>query len=57
MDWDLLPLGGPAKGSVHEIQPYGILYDLDAHPDLVGLITTAQVRQLWTAVLGFCCGL
>ena len=43
VDWSQLPIGGPALGRVHEIQPYGVLYDLDAHADLVGLITSAQV--------------
>lgn len=43
VDWSQLKLGAAAAGRVHELQPYGVLYDLDAHPDLVGLITTAQV--------------
>ncbi|KAK9804637.1 hypothetical protein WJX73_002075 [Symbiochloris irregularis] len=42
VDWSQLSIGGPAAGAVHEVQPYGILYDLEAHPDLVGLISSAQ---------------
>ena len=43
MDWSRLAVGSATTGRVHEVQDYGIVCDLDAHPDIVGLISTHQV--------------
>ena len=43
VDWERLPVGGLAEGSVHEVKEYGIVCDLEAHPDLVGVATHEQV--------------
>ena len=43
VDWSQLAPGTLAAGSVHDVQEYGIVCDLEAHPDLVGLLNTQQV--------------
>ena len=43
VDWGKLAIGGAATGRVHEVQDYGIVCDLDQHPDIVGLVSTHQV--------------
>ena len=43
VDWSRLVPGTAAAGSVHDTQDYGIVCDLEAHPDLVGLLNTQQV--------------
>ena len=43
MDWASLAIGSAATGHVHEVQDYGVVCDLDANPDIVGLISTHQV--------------
>ena len=43
INWSKLALGSAAAGSVHDVQDYGIVCDLEAHPDLVGLLSTQQV--------------
>lgn len=44
MEWGELPVGGRAAGSVHDVKDYGVVCDLDAHPDIVALVTPHQVN-------------
>ena len=42
-DWAKTPIGSIAKGAVHDVKDYGIVCDLEANPDVVGLAATHQV--------------
>jgi len=44
VDWGALPLGGLVAGAVHDVRDYGVLCDLDGHPDVVALVSPGQVR-------------
>ena len=44
MDWTALPLGGLVAGSVHDVRDYGVLCDLEGHPDIVALVSPGQAR-------------
>ena len=43
-DWAKTPIGSIAKGAVHDVKDYGIVCDLEANPDVVGLAATHQVH-------------
>ena len=42
-DWNKTPIGAIAKGAVHDVKEYGVVCDLSANPDVVGLAATHQV--------------
>ena len=42
-DWAKTPIGRIAKGAVHDVKDYGVVCDLEANPDVVGLAATHQV--------------
>ena len=44
--WAALSIGAVVKGQVHERKDYGVLCDLAAHPDVVGLVMPEQVIRL-----------
>ncbi|KXZ56455.1 hypothetical protein GPECTOR_1g407 [Gonium pectorale] len=39
----LFPPGGLAGATVHEVREYGIVCDMDEHPDVVGLVPSSHV--------------
>ena len=45
VDWTALPLGGLVAGSVHDVRDYGVLCDLEGHPDIVALVSPGQARS------------
>eukprot|EP00887_Chlorella_sp_A99_P001742 scaffold19.g1742.t1 len=46
VDWDrLFAIGTVVEGSVHDVKEYGILCDLQPHPDVVGLAAPHQVPE------------
>lgn len=46
-----LSIGAVVKGHVHARQEYGVLCDLAAHPDVVGLVVPEQVAR-WLCNIG-----
>ncbi|KAK9823324.1 hypothetical protein WJX72_001906 [[Myrmecia] bisecta] len=43
--WALdFPIGGRVSGKVHEVNTYGLVCDLDANPDVLGLIASHQLE-------------
>ncbi|KAG1654779.1 hypothetical protein FOA52_007439 [Chlamydomonas sp. UWO 241] len=46
VEWGGIVVGGPAKGSVHEQADYGLVVDLEAHADLVGIVRPHQRGEL-----------
>lgn len=42
-DWSKTPIGAIAKGAVHDVKEYGVVCDLAANPDVVGLAAAHQV--------------
>ena len=49
--WDTaLSIGAIVKGEVHARKDYGVMCDLAAHPDVVGLVTPEQVIFLLYSV-------
>lgn len=44
MDWTALPMGGLVAGTVHDVRDYGVLCDLEGHPDIVALVSPGQAR-------------
>lgn len=44
-DWAKTPIGSIARGAVHDVKDYGIVCDLAANPDVVGLVAPQQVRR------------
>lgn len=43
IEWaSAFPIGATVSGQVHEIKEYGIICDVDAHPDVVGLVAFHQ---------------
>ncbi|GLI68751.1 hypothetical protein VaNZ11_013243 [Volvox africanus] len=43
---NFFPLGGEVTARVHEVKEYGILCDIDDHPDVVGLVPSSHVGEL-----------
>lgn len=43
-DWAKTPIGAITKGAVHDVKDYGVVCDLEANPDVVGL---AASHQAW----------
>ncbi|GFR41334.1 hypothetical protein Agub_g2019, partial [Astrephomene gubernaculifera] len=39
----LFPIGSLAAARVHEVREYGIVVDMDGHPDVVGLVPSSHV--------------
>ncbi|KAK9832620.1 hypothetical protein WJX81_004603 [Elliptochloris bilobata] len=44
VDWAALPLGGLVGGTVHDVRDYGVLCDLEGHPDIVALVSPGQAE-------------
>ncbi|EFJ44854.1 rRNA processing protein Rrp5/programmed cell death protein 11 [Volvox carteri f. nagariensis] len=42
----VFPLGGLAAARVHEVKEYGIVCDMDEHPDVVGLVPSSHAGAL-----------
>lgn len=42
LDWAALPVGGAVAGAVHDVREYGVLCDLEGHPDIVALVSPGQ---------------
>ncbi|EFN56095.1 hypothetical protein CHLNCDRAFT_145628 [Chlorella variabilis] len=43
VDWAAFAIGGIAPGEVHEAKGYGLICDLEAHADVVGLVAPHQM--------------
>lgn len=48
--WKELKVGGMASGAISQVKEYGLVCDLDAHEDLLGLVTLVQVPSRYPAL-------
>ncbi len=55
IDWSLFQPGSLVAGSVHDVKEFGLMVDLEDHPDVVGLVTPMQMgdRQPETGEVSF----